>query len=703
MPLQGYNPEIPMKPNCSSLLLALTMALVSGQVEAQSTEYLEFGPPDPQINHRFGYAVAIKGSWAVVGANGDNGNGPASGAVYVVNWTTGQQLHKLVPTDLALGDQFGSSVAIDGKTVIVGAPKSDASGHDSGAAYVFDLETGAQLAKLVPNHGRPEANFGAAVGIDGSVIIVGAPFESHSDKKNGAAYLFDALSGHQLGKLVSSDLHNYDNFGAAVVIQGNRAVVGAPGADTSSKKNVGAVYVFDVVTGTQIRKLLSADKPKGQQFGSSLAASGTNLIAGAPFDDSHGKKSGAAYLLDISTGQELAKLLPEDGGPYEYFGWSVGISGTRAVVGAYYSVVLGMGTGAAYVFDTSTGQQVQKLIASDGEGGDALGWSVGLDGSAAIAGARDKNTSAVGAGKAYVFYPESGWERSPFNGHWYLATNIERTWAGAEAEARCFGGHLATIRNQAENDWLVSKLRQDSSSRWIGYNDLTVEGQFEWVSGEPSGFENWYPGEPDDSGGADWTSWDSVTGMWFDEPQSPERPSIVEVISQDCDGDNLPDAYQIARDPSLDWDGNGILDSCSPPNFCIALINSTGMAAGIGAQGSPVLAEESVTLTAWDLPLNETGYFMTSETRGYLPHFGGSAGILCLDAPIYRFSSPASGGAVLDSGDTGTVELTLDLGHLPSGVTFDPGETWYFQLWYRDVDSSGPTSNTTDGLTVLFR
>ena len=688
----------------SSLVLALTMTLMSGPARAQTTEYLEISPNAPHNYQRFGSAAAVQGPWAVFGADWDPAGGVAAGAVYVFDLTTGQQLHKLMSTDIAAGDRFGTSVAISGNTLIIGAPGSNTFGPKSGAAYIFDLETGQQLAKLIPNQGFQEAYFGFSVGIDGGMAIIGAPLESPSNSENGAVYLFDPLSGQQLARLVASDIHDYDNFGTSVAIQGDMILVGSPGADLPPA-NVGAVYVFDTSTGNELRKMTPAQKIYSQRFGTKLAVSGSVAIVGAPdTDDGLCYKCGSAYLFDFTSGQELARLVPDYGnGNFQYFGSSVGISGRRAIVGAERALIGAERPGLVFMYDAFTGQKVNSFLASDQEDDDLFGGSVGIHGLVTIVGAPGKNTSAVHSGSAYVFYPVVSWEQSPINGHWYMGTNFDLTWSMAEVEARSFGGHLATIRSQAENDWLMGNHELNDRSRWIGYTDVAFEGQFEWINGEPPGFENWYPGEPDDVGGADWTAWDPATGMWFDEPQAPGRPSIVEVISPDCDGDGVPDAYQMAREPGLDWDGNGVLDACSPPNFCTALINSTGLPAGIGAEGSPVLAEDSVTLTAWNLPLNETGYFMAGESQGYLRHFGGSAGILCLGAPIYRFSSPASGGAVLDSGDTGTVELTLDLGLLPQGITFDPGETWYFQLWYRDVDSGGPTSNTSDGLTVLFR
>jgi hypothetical protein len=293
------------------------------------------------------------------------------------------------------------------------------------------------------------------------------------------------------------------------------------------------------------------------------------------------------------------------------------------------------------------------------------------------------------------------WDQSHVNGHWYRAIE-ELTWAEAEAQAQASGGHLATVRSQAENDWLVSTFAGDGSFFWIGYHDSNTEGQFEWASGETPGYTNWRTGEPDDLNGADWAALIPSTGTWIDETFLPERRSVVEVISDDCDGDLIPDVYEIALDPSLDCNGDGVLDSCSSANYCTATNNSTSVPAVIGVSGSPFIADNAFTLEAWDMPLNEFAYFLMSESTAFVPDFGGSSGNLCVGAPIVRFNNPSGGGQVLNSGTTGTVSFTLDLTFLPQGTVFLPGDTWYFQLWFRDF-TTGPTSNTTDGIEVMFR
>src|SRR5262245_33183211 len=89
------------------------------------------------------------------------------------------------------------------------------------------------------------------------------------------------------------------------------------------------------------------------------------------------------------------------------------------------------------------------------------------------------------------------------NGHLYYLLSAN-TWTASEPEARGLGGHLVTINDVAENQWVMntfSPLTGVAEARlWIGLNDAANEGQFVWASGEPVTFTYWYPGEPDDGG-----------------------------------------------------------------------------------------------------------------------------------------------------------------------------------------------------------
>ena len=130
-------------------------------------------PDDGEAGDSFGFSVAISGNVVIAGSRRDDDNGFNSGSVYLFDITTGNQIDKLLANDGVLGDGFGTSVGISGNTVIVGALGDDDNGDQSGAAYLFEVTTGDQIAKLLPNDGASGDIFGDSVGISGTVAIVG--------------------------------------------------------------------------------------------------------------------------------------------------------------------------------------------------------------------------------------------------------------------------------------------------------------------------------------------------------------------------------------------------------------------------------------------------------------------------------------------------------------------------------------------------
>jgi len=173
------------------------------------------------------------------------------------------------------------------------------------------------------------------------------------------------------------------------------------------------------------------------------------------------------------------------------------------------------------------------------------------------------------------------------------------------------------------------------------------------------------------------------------------------LMPHDCNSDGLHDLVQIQNNPALDMNGDGLLDECVPASYCTGGINSSGAGGSIMALGSPQLALNNLTLHASGLPTQQWSYFLMSQNQANVPNFGGSQGVLCLGAPIVRFVMSGTG-QVGQTTPGGTRTYTVDFLNLPSGVVFMPGETWNFQLWYRDLNP-GATSNTSDGVTVMFR
>jgi hypothetical protein len=201
------------------------------------------------------------------------------------------------------------------------------------------------------------------------------------------------VSGQQ-AELTASDGASGDQFGWSVAISGSTAVVGA---DTPNGTGAAYVFVRSGTTWSQQAELTASDGTSNDEFGRSVAISGDTAMVGA-----HAKNSatGAAYVFVRSgtTWSQQAELTARDRRAGDFFGNRVAISGSTVVVGAPFK---NSATGAAYVFVRGTTWfQQAELTASDGVSGDFFGGSVAISGRTAVVGAPFKN-SATGA--AYVF------------------------------------------------------------------------------------------------------------------------------------------------------------------------------------------------------------------------------------------------------------------------------------------------------------
>lgn len=350
----------------------------------------------------FGVSVAVSRTTTIIGALFDDDAGDFSGSAYLFDTETGLQLFKLTASDAAEGDQFGTSVAISRTTAIVGSVGDDDEGSATGSVYIFDTDTGIQLFKLTASDAEEGDLFGISVAISLNTAVVGAIFSDDAGPSSGSAYLFDTVTGLELFKLTASDAQAGDFFGASVAIFGTTAIIGAPNSDDAGS-NSGSVYLFDTLTGLQIAKLTSSEAASRDFFGHSVAIAGTTAIVGLYVAHDAGSNRGSAFLFDTETGLELFKLTPSDAEDEDHFGTSVAITGTTAIVGAFGIDDTGSNSGSAYLFDTKTGLQIAKLIATDAAADDQFGGNVAISNTTAIVGASANDDAGASSGSAYVF------------------------------------------------------------------------------------------------------------------------------------------------------------------------------------------------------------------------------------------------------------------------------------------------------------
>ncbi len=372
---------------------------------------------DGEGSDQLGRSVAVSGETVLVGTPGDNvGPNVNQGSAYVfrrTGTTWAQEAQLLAPDGLG-GDSFGQAVAIDGDVAAVGAAFDDKpSGSNVGSVYVF-RRTGTVWAfeqKLVPNDPQANDRFGGAVSLVGDLIVVGASFKDiGANPDQGAAYVFKRASGvwSQQARLTATNGAALDEFGTAVALNGNTALIGAAGSDGGK----GAAYVFTTngTTWTFQQQLSDNTLAANDRFGSAVALNGETALIGAP--NALAAHQGTAFIFTRAgtLWSEQAQLNANDGAADDGFGSAVALVGDTALVGAPFDN-LGFNEeindqGSAYEFvraGTNWFQQT-KLKANDGAADDQAGISVALSAQMAVVGAwlKDINTT-VDQGAAYIF------------------------------------------------------------------------------------------------------------------------------------------------------------------------------------------------------------------------------------------------------------------------------------------------------------
>jgi hypothetical protein len=362
----------------------------------------------------FGTSVSIDGITALVGAPRYNHIAGDSGAAFVFREIDGEwrQIARLVQPDPAAGDRLGWSVSLSGNTALLGVPWDDDDGTDAGSAVFFREVDGSWRAagKALALDAATRKYFGWSVSIDGDTAVIGARGDNERGQGAGAAYVFREINGawRQIAKLTAEDGQAGASLGWAVALSGNTAVVSAY-MDDGLGTDSGAAYVFREVGGVwrQIAKLNAADGRPGQLFGRSVAIFGNTVLIGAPSDKDYGVDAGAAYFFREINGvwQQIAKVHSDDIQWNDHFGYSAALWGNTALIGAEGDDDHGDDSGSIYVFREINGvwTQAHKLTAPDGQPGDEFGWSCSLSGYTALIGAYFDDEFGQDSGSAYVF------------------------------------------------------------------------------------------------------------------------------------------------------------------------------------------------------------------------------------------------------------------------------------------------------------
>ena len=361
--------------------------------------------------------------WLVSAVSSPSGSNLVPAGLSAAEWAHIQsqlppvQQQKLAADDAAENAQFGTTVAIDGNTAVVGAYFIDSR---RGAVYVFEFdgETWTQQAKLRPADNASGDEFGTAVNIEGDWIVATSPLDNIDGISDvGSAYVFRREGGAWVeeGKLAASDMAANDTLGDSIAINNNTIIVGARQHEDTGGENSGAAYIFvreqngEDVTWVEQAKLIAFDRSDLDRFGFAVDVDGDTAVVGSSLDDDLAENSGAAYIFVRSgtSWSHQAKLTGNQALAYYSFGYSVSISGETVAIGATGSNDgATSNSGAVYVF-TRTGiawNQQDILRASDRTNFDTLGSSVDIRGDTLLAGAGNADVDGLEqAGAAYLF------------------------------------------------------------------------------------------------------------------------------------------------------------------------------------------------------------------------------------------------------------------------------------------------------------
>lgn len=280
--------------------------------------------------------------------------------------------------------------------------------------------------KVTASDGTPEAWFGSSVAISGDLALVGA-FNSAVDGHpgQGAVYAFRKVGGswQPAQKLVAGDGAASDQFGRAIALRGNMAIITAPLATIDGDIWRGAAYVFVRVGNTwvQRQKLVDANGGPFETFGTCVAFDAAHALIGSGGASQGGEyidravhvfRHRAASKTHLWTQhQKIPTAIPED--PTSSFGASVAIEGKMALIGARAAT---FGQGMVYVYAESAGvwSAVDKLAANDAARRDNFGVSLDIEGKFAFIGAPGATINGnVSQGAVYVFeYGATGWQQT---------------------------------------------------------------------------------------------------------------------------------------------------------------------------------------------------------------------------------------------------------------------------------------------------
>jgi hypothetical protein len=350
------------------------------------TEVQVLIPSDGSANDLFGRSISRSGDHLAIGASSDDRLGMNDvGAVYTYfydgqDW---QYKQKIEPSDSAEDDYFGGSVSVSGDVLMIGANGHDQGGINAGAVYEFfyDGQNWQAGQKLLASDSEDFQGFGVAVDLEGDRLAVGS--SSGSDGAQGSVYVVQHNGQNWLEthEITAGDLNNPGLFGLSLKLQGDRLLVSAPWEQNSSGDRVGESFVFDYdgMNWNLLDGMVDPNPQTSQRFGQSLAMAGDQVLLGANFDQTVGEDAGAVYVFDEQPGDWIQSQQITNGpsASGHEFGEVMAADGGQLLIGAPSAD----GFSGAVTHASFDGQawQVVDVIAAQNPGQNQFGIQVAID------------------------------------------------------------------------------------------------------------------------------------------------------------------------------------------------------------------------------------------------------------------------------------------------------------------------------------
>jgi FG-GAP repeat len=533
---------------------------------------------------------------------------------------------QIAANDAGFNDHYGRALDVSGNTAVTSSRYDDHSGLAfAGSAYVL-VQSGSgwsEQAKLIAGDPEFQDLFGHSVAISGDTVIVGSRNDDHPGLVDaGSAYIF-VRSGTiwtQQAKLIASDAAEFDHFGLSVELLGDTAIIGAGFDDHAGGIDAGSVYVFvrSGASWTQQAKLTAGDAAAQDAFGYKTSLHGNTLIVGAPFDDTpSGIDCGSAYCF-VRTG--------------------------------------------------TTWSETAHLIAADAGPDDRFGDSVVLSGARAVVGSPlDDHSGKLDAGSAYVYaYDGTSWVQ-------------QAKLVPSDNAAGDFFGHIAAL---AGHTLLIGAPQADVA----GVDAAGAAYVFDWTGSawvEQAKLSTDAASLKDNFGSAAGLSGSTaLIGVPHDDIAGAEDAGSVYsfALATDCNGNDVPDALDLALGTSADCNQNGIPDECDldsgaaldldgegTPDTCQAL-SASGPALSVSVGGALTFSLHAGTSHAGK------PYFLLGSLSGTQPGIPVDGQFLALNPDAYFFltlagGSPLQGGSgLLDGAGSAGASLVLPPGSVPPSL-----------------------------------